>query len=353
MLSFTYIGRPSRVIFGSGTLGRLPDEMRGLGISKALVLSTTGRSKEAGYLAGILGDTTAAVFTGARMHTPVDLTEKALALLLHSQADGIIAFGGGSSIGLSKALALRTDLPQIVIPTTYSGSEMTPVVGETTNGQKTMTSSAKVLPEVVIYDVDLTLTLPPLIAGVSGVNAIAHAVEALYAKDRNPVVRLMALEAIGNLYDALPTIVRTPDDAKARSQALYGAWLGGLCLGSVGMALHHKLCHVLGGAFDLPHAETHAAVLPHVLAYNARAVPEAINALRYRLGNPDPAMALYNLVGRLGAASALSELGMPSGCEDAVVEQIITEPYWNPRGLEPIALKNMLERAYSGDAPRG
>ena len=202
--------------------------------------------------------------------------------------------------GLGKAIALRTDLPQIVLPTTYAGSEMTPILGETKDGVKTTQRTPKVLPEVVIYDVDLTLGLPPAIAATSGMNAMAHAVEALYAKDRNPVISLMAEEGIRSLARALPGIAEDPQDREARSDALYGAWLCGTCLGAVGMALHHKLCHVLGGAFDLPHAETHTIVLPHAVAYNASAAPDAMDRVARALGAETPHKACSTLAGRLG-----------------------------------------------------
>ena len=189
-----------------------------------------------------------------------------------------MALGGGSTIGLAKAIALRTDLPQIAIPTTYAGSEMTPILGETKDGRKTTQKSPKVLPEVVIYDVDLTMTLPQGLSGTSGINAIAHAVEALYAEDSNPIISVLAEQSIAALGRSLPKIAADPGDREARSDAQYGAFLAGACLGSVGMALHHKLCHTLGGMFDLPHSETHTIVLPHALAYNAPAVPKAVGA---------------------------------------------------------------------------
>src|SRR5690606_36197451 len=183
-----------------------------------------------------------------------------------------------------KAIALRTDLPQIAVPTTYAGSEMTPIIGETTGGKKTTQRTLKVLPETVIYDVELTLTLPQKLSATSGMNSIAHAVEALYAENRTPLISMMAEECIRAFGRALPKIVLRVDDREARSDALYGAWLGGACLGAVGMALHHKLCHVLGGSFELPHAETHTVVLPHALAYNAPVVPEAAERIARALG---------------------------------------------------------------------
>ena len=229
------------------------------------------------------------------MHTPVEVTEDALAFVQKSGVDCLVALGGGSTIGLAKAIALRTDLPQIAIPTTYAGSEMTPILGETKDGLKTTQKSMKVLPETVIYDVGLTMTLPAGLSGTSGINAIAHSVEALYAEDANPIISVLAEQSIAALGRALPKIAADPQHRDARSDAQYGAFLAGACLGSVGMALHHKLCHTLGGTFDLPHSETHTIVLPHALAYNAPAVPKAVDAVSRALGVKDAPRGIYEL----------------------------------------------------------
>src|SRR5207237_5575433 len=221
---------------------------------------------------------------GAVMHTPVEVTEAAMARVDELQADCIVAIGGGSTVGLGKAIALRSDLPQIAIPTTYAGSEMTDILGETRAGVKTTVRSSNVLPETVIYDVDLTLSLPAKLSAMSGMNAIAHAVEALYAEDGNPIVDLMAEEGLRALAHSLPVIMSSPRDREARMLAQYGAWLCGTCLGAVAMALHHKLCHVLGGSFKLPHAETHAVLLPYTAAYNAGAAPQAMSKVARALG---------------------------------------------------------------------
>ncbi len=263
----------------------------------------------------------------------------------------INTIGGGSTIGLAKAIALRTDLPQIAIPTTYAGSEMTPILGETRDGLKVTTNTPKVLPEVVIYDVNLTLGLPAGISGVSGINAIAHAVEALYAQNRNPVISLQAAEGIRALASSLPRIARTPQDLAARSDAQYGAWLCGTCLGAVGMALHHKLCHTLGGTFNLPHAETHAIVLPHALAYNAPAVPDAMARLRKTLDTADPAVALYELADAVGAPRGLRDIGMPEAGIAQAAELAIANPYWNPRPIERDQIYGLLSRAWAGEPP--
>ncbi|MGK9338455.1 maleylacetate reductase [Sinorhizobium meliloti] len=351
MYPFTYNSRPARVIFGSGTVARLPAEVERLGLKRVLVLSTAQQQGQAEALSASLGERSGGVFAGARMHTPTAVTDEAMALVVEAAIDGFVAVGGGSTTGLAKALALRTDLPQIILPTTFAGSEMTPILGETRDGRKVTQSNPKILPEVVIYDVDLTLTMPVQLCVTSGINAAAHAVEALYAQDRNPVVSLMASAGVEALVSALPTIVGNPDDRDARAKALYGAWLCGICLGSVGMALHHKLCHTLGGLFDLPHSETHTVILPHALRYNEAAAPEAIAALKRAMGQADPARTLFDLAASLGAPTALQDLGMPVEGIGEAVEQALENPYWNPRDLEKEALRTLLVNAYRGAPP--
>ena len=300
MQGFTYQASPVRVIFGAGTLGRLESELAHLGIARALILVTPNQATRASGIAATLGGRAAGVFAEAEMHTPVGVTERALVRVRELAVDGLVAIGGGSTTGLGKAIALRTDLPQIVVPTSYAGSEMTSILGETRDGLKTTQSDPRILPETVIYDVDLTRTMPLSLVATSGLNAIAHAVEALYARDRNPIVSLLAQEGIKSLAGALPRIEKDPNDIEARTDALYGAWLCGSCLGAVGMALHHKLCHTLGGSFNLPHAETHAIILPHAVAYNASAEPQAMSQVARVLGVEDAAGGLFELAGALG-----------------------------------------------------
>jgi alcohol dehydrogenase class IV len=353
MQSFVYEPLPTRVVFGSGTVAELKPEAERLNLHRLLVLSTPGRGEaQAREIAALLGDLAVGIHAGAVMHTPVDATEKALQVVRELGADAVVAVGGGSTTGLGKAIALRTDLPQIVLPTTYAGSEMTPILGETKDGVKTTQRTLKVLPEVVIYDVDLTMGLPASIAATSGMNAMAHAVEALYARDRNPVISLMAEEGIRSLARALPGIADDPQDREARADALYGTWLCGACLGAVGMALHHKLCHVLGGSFDLPHAETHTIVLPHAVAYNAPAVPEATDRIAQALGVEDAAQGLFELAGRLGAKQALRDIGMPADGIEQALKAAMAAPYWNPRPIEEDGLRDLLTRAWNGDPPR-
>lgn len=340
------------MIFGSGTRARVPQELDALGRGRALVLSTPGQADRASELSELLGGRTAGVFSEAVPHTPLATTERAVASAETVHADCVVAVGGGSAIGLGKAVALRTGLPQLVLPTTYAGSEMTPILGETSEGRKTTRRLPEVRPGVVVYDVDLTLSLPPAVSAVSGLNALAHAVEALYARDRDPVTSLLAAAAISALGSALPEVVRGPEDTHARAEALYGAWLSGLCLGTVGMALHHKICHVLGGAFDLPHAETHAVVLPHVVAYNAPAAGQAVEAISRALPGPDAATALRGFEDRLGAPRALRDLGMPESGIDVAAGLIVRQAYWNPRPVDAAAARRILARAWAGEPPR-
>jgi len=348
-LPFVYEAQPARVMFGAGTSARLPDEADRLGLRRLLVLSTPEQTALAARMQSLLGERAAGTFAGATMHTPVAVTERALAVVRDLKIDGVVSVGGGSTTGLGKAIALRTDLPQLVLPTTYAGSEMTPLLGETQNGVKTTQRSPKVLPEVVIYDVDLTLSLPVKMSATSAFNAIAHAVEALYAPDGNPIVALMAEEGIRAIVDALPRAMRVADDPGARSDLLYGAWLCACCLGATTMGLHHKLCHTLGGLFDLPHAETHAIVLPYALAYNAAEIPEAMMRLRRAMNTDDPVRALRELEHQCGIPQALAEIGMPGDGVLRAVNQVMANPYRNPRVIERASLAQLLERAWSGD----
>lgn len=352
MQAFIYTALPARVVFGQGTLARVGDELRRLGVGRALVLSTPQQIGEAQALADRLGPFAAGVFAEAAMHTPTDVTERGLARARELGADCLVALGGGSTTGLGKAIALRTDLPQVVIPTTYAGSEATPILGETEGGRKTTLRSPKVLPEVIVYDVDLTLTLPVKLSVTSGINAIAHAVEALYAEEGSPVISMLAEAGIAALARALPRIAADPRDREGRSDALYGAWACGTCLGSVGMALHHNLCHVLGGTFELPHAETHTVVLPHAAAYNTPAASEAIARAAKALGVSDAAQGLFDLARGLGAPTSLREIGMPEGGLDRAADLAAASPYWNPRAVERGAIRALLQAAYDGSPPR-
>ena len=341
---------PARILFGPGTLSAVGDEIEGQGCSRALVLSTPFQKAETEALAIRLGTRAAGVFADAAMHTPVAVTDQALQAYISSGADCVVAFGGGSTIGLGKAIAYRTDCPQIVVATTYAGSEVTPILGQTEDGLKTTLKDPKVLPEVVIYDAELTHGLPVAMSVTSGLNAIAHAVEALYAKDANPVTSLQAVEGIRALRDALPEIIRDPGNGPARNEALYGSWLCGTVLGTVGMSLHHKLCHTLGGSFDTPHAETHAILIPHTAAYNEAAAQAALAPAAALFGG-DLGAGLWDFAGSIGAPLALKDLGLTEADLDHAAEIATQTPYWNPRPVEQEAIRALLQDAWAGIRP--
>ena len=347
---FVYTANPARIVFGRGAVAQVADEVRGQGCGRALVLSTPFQRANAERLVGDLGPIGAGLYAKAAMHTPVDITQEAMAAYEDAGADCVVSLGGGSTIGLGKAIAYRNNAPQVVIATTYAGSEVTPILGQTENGIKTTVRDASILPEVVIYDPDLTLGLPVAMSVTSGLNAMAHAVEAVYARDGNPVSSMMAVEGVRALKKALPHIVASPGDADARSEALYGSWLCGTVLGAVGMALHHKLCHTLGGSFDLPHAETHAVMLPHSAAYNQIAAAEELRPLDTLFGG-SLARGLYDFAKALGAPLALKELGLAESQLDRAADLAVENPYWNPRPVERDALRALLQRAWEGRRP--
>lgn len=352
MNAFTYQSQPSRVVFGAGTLQQLAAEAERLGLQRVLVLSTPGHAQRAKQAAALLGVRAAGCFSEARMHVPVDLAGRAVHEARRLQADGTLAIGGGSTIGLAKAVALQTGLPIIAVPTTYAGSEVSPIWGLTDGGVKRTGRDATVLPRTVIYDPDLTLTLPLGLTVTSALNAIAHAAEGLYAHDGNPVAALMAEEGIRASAAALPALALDPADATARAQALYGAWLCGTLLAAVSMGLHHKLCHTLGGTFNLPHAEVHTVVLPHALAYNAPMAPQAVARIARALGAGDAPLALQQLAARHGAPTSLRALGLAEDALDRAADLAVANPYPNPRSLDRPALRGLLQRAWAGAEPR-
>jgi alcohol dehydrogenase class IV len=348
---FVYNALPSRVVFGPARVAELPAEIERLGAHRALVLCTPGQRDVAERIAAPLGNRLAGVFAQAVMHVPIATAHAGRAEAARLGADCCVAIGGGSTIGLGKAIALVADLPIVAVPTTYAGSEMTPIYGITEGGRKQTGRSPRVLPKTVIYDPELTSSLPVALSAASGLNAIAHAVEALYAHDGNPIVSIMAEECIRVLASALPRIVVDSLDREARSEALYGAWLGGSVLGSVAMSLHHKLCHTLGGTYDLPHAETHAILIAHAAAYNAPAAGAAMARVARALGASNAPQALFDLRERLGLPATLAALGMRRERLDEAAEIATRDPYPNPRPIEVSAVRALLQDAFDGRRP--
>jgi maleylacetate reductase len=349
--AFVYAGAPSRVVFGAGAVARLAEEIDRLGAQRALLLVTPGRSASVRSYAATLGGRLAGIYDNAIMHVPVEIAVDARRVAEELRADCCIAWGGGSTIGLGKAIALTSGLPVIAVPTTYSGSEMTAVVGMTEGGAKKTQRDPRMLPKTVVYDPELTLGLPVATSAASGMNAIAHCVEALYAHDANPVSLLFAEEGIRALASALPRVVAAPADLEARGEALYGAWLAGASFATTSLGLHHKLCHVLGGAFNLPHAETHSIVLPHAVRYNRDAAPDAMCRIARVLGAQDAADALYDLETKLGLRMKLAEIGMPADGLARAAKMATESPYPNPRPPEYQGVLGVLQDAYHGRRP--
>ncbi|WP_326568931.1 maleylacetate reductase [Amycolatopsis rhabdoformis] len=342
-----------RVVFGAGRVAELPAEAERLGLERLVVLATPGRAEEVKLVSALLGHRVAGRFEDARPHVPASVVQAACEAAGRLGADGCVAIGGGSVIGLGKAAARQTGLPVIAIPTTYSGSEMTPIWGITEDGVKRTGRDLRVLPRSVVYDPELTVRLPPRVSGLSGLNALAHAMEALYAPDATPVTALMAEEGVRALAAALPVLVDEPSDLPARTLALHGSWLCGLCLGQTTMSLHHKLCHVLGGTFDLPHAEAHSILMPYVAAFNLPAAPAADAAMSRALGVSEAAPELARLGALAGAAPSLGELGLSEGDLDEVVRQVFSQPYANPRRLRPEEVRGLLLAALKGTLASG
>ena len=347
---------PGRVVFGAGAARTaLAGEVARLGVSRLLLIPSGSKQSAARELVAPLADRIAGTFTGVRPHVPVEVADAARKQAAAVGADAVLSLGGGSATGTAKAVALTTGLPVIAVPTTYAGSEVTPVWGLTDGDRKTTGVDAGVLPRLVIYDPELTASLPGPVSAASGLNAMAHCVEAFWAPGRNPVSSLTAGEAIRVLAAALPAVLRDGADTDARGDLLYGAYLAGTTFAVTGSGLHHKICHILGGRYDLPHAQTHAIMLPYVLAFNAPGAPDAAGQIGQALahaglGGGDPAAALQRLAGQLGLPRGLREIGFR---EEQIAEAArLIEPAVpadNPVPASAAALQALLRQAWAGD----
>lgn len=351
MHNFLFDQPSYRVVFGAGTLGQLRQEVDRLGGTRVLIVCTAAERPLAERISTQLGGIAAGIFADALMHHPVETVAAARDRARQLHADCCVTVGGGTTTGTGKLITLETGIPLIAVPTTYAGSEMTPIYGITEGTVKRTGRDRTVLPRSVIYDPLLTVSLPPEVSGPSGINAIAHSVEALYALDRNPITSLMAVESIRSLARALPIVVRQPENLDARSDALYGAWLAGIVLGSTAMGLHHKLCHTLGGTFNLPHAAVHTVILPHAIAYNRDDAPEAMRLAAEALGDTDAARGAYDLAVVLGAPTSLQSIGMPADGLDRAADLAVQNQYPNPRPLDRGAIRELLENAFVGRRP--
>ncbi|MEU4689200.1 maleylacetate reductase [Actinoplanes sp. NPDC023714] len=333
-LSFTHETLPQRVVFGS--VASLADEVARLGSRPFLIASERTR----------VALPHAVRHTEVVMHVPVEVAARARAAAAENDVDVLVSVGGGSAVGLAKAVALTSGLPIVAVPTTYAGSEVTPIWGMTENGRKTTGADPRVLPRTVLYDATLTASLPVDLAVASGLNALAHAVEAMWAPRTDPVNRAFALEGIHYLRAGLPIL----DSFKGRQETLLGAHFAAVAFASAGSGLHHKICHALGGMANLPHAQTHAVVLPHVLALNAPAVSDR---LAQAFGAASAVEGLHDVYEEIGAPRSLRELGLSEEDIPPVVDAVLEAvPPGNPVPVTAANLTALLRRAWAGEDPQ-
>ena len=336
----------ARMAFGPGAFGQLSALLDSLSMSRVLIVTTPGRAEAS--LRPFRDEDPARyldILAIAVEHVPADVIHAALAQVDQHQANGIVAFGGGSAIGLAKAIALERPLPIAAIPTTYAGSEMTSIWGITEDARKRTGRDVRVAPRLVVYDPNLTVTLPPAVSAASGINAIAHAVEGVYARGVAAEIKTAALGSVGLLASSLPEIVRNPRDLPARTSAMAGAQAAGVVLELASMGLHHKICHVLGGTFGLPHALTHAVVLPHVVEFNTPPAYEVMDEVAAILGAKDAAAGLRDLNLSLGMPRNLTELGFKKADIPLAAELVTASSYPNPRQVSDQDVRKILTRA--------
>jgi maleylacetate reductase len=349
-LHFEHDALANRVVFGAGRSRRdLVTEVDALSGSRVLLLATGREGSLARELTDELGDRVVGTFTGVRPHVPIEVADDARRVVSDLEVDLLLSIGGGSTTGTAKAVALTTGLPIVAIPTTYAGSAVTPVWGLTEANRKTTGRDTRVLPRTVIYDPELTFDLPVELSVASGCNALAHAVEALWAPGANPAAAALAERGIRALAGGLPGIVADPLDPIARGHALLGAWLAGASFAIAGSGLHHKICHVLGGAYDLPHAQTHTIVLPHVLAFNAAVARDAARSVASALGAATAVAGLVGLMEELGAPTALRDIGLRGDQLDEATDLVLAEvPTDNPRPMNRAEVAELLQAAWRG-----
>jgi maleylacetate reductase len=350
---FTWSSLPSRVVFGRGALGQLRDEVARLERRRVLLVGGGASTKAALDNAhDALGDMVAAVVGGSTQHTSIDVTDAAAATARDVDADIVVTVGGGSPTGLGKVLAFTCELPLLAVPTTYSGSEMTAVWGRTIDGRKRTAYDSRVLPRTVTYDPELCRGMPARLAAASGLNALAHCLEALWVPGANPITTTLAVDGGRRLVDGLPRVVEDPDDVDAHGDNLIGACLAGVAMAQAGIGIHHRTAHVLTGGWKLPHAETHAVLLPQTTAMIAPRAPEAMVHAARMLGADEPAGAVFALLQRLQLPTALSALGMPQDGLDEAAHRVWEATHDDPLVPDEATLRRMLDNAYHGQHPR-
>lgn len=350
-LTFEHTTLGQRVLFGTGKAAEhLAAEVQRLRAQKVMVIASARERPHAQRITS--GIHVVVMHDNFAPHVPVDNAEKARNTATRNDVDLLVSVGGGSATGLAKAIALTTGLPILAVPTTYAGSEATNVWGLTDASGKTTGIDDRVLPVTVIYDAELTLSLPKDLSMASGLNALAHCIDSMWAPRTDPINQALASEAIRALIKGLPAVSSNPDDIAGREQVLYGAYLSAVAFASAGSGLHHKICHVLGGKWNLPHAQTHAVVLPYVLAFNAPAAKGAASRIATALGADDALEGLSAFTKRLDAPRSLKDLGMVrENIAEAVQLILPVSPASNPRPVTKQSLAALLKAAQAGTPP--
>jgi len=356
MREFVHDAARARVVFGVGARAQAAAEVERLGRDRVLLVHGRHETSYADEIGADLGDRLVGRFADIAMHVSPATADAARAAAEEVNADLLLVVGGGSAVGAAKAVALATALPILAVPTTYAGSEMTPIWGLTDAGRKTTGRDPRVQPQTVVYDPEVTVSLPADVSAASGMNALAHLVEALYAPDVSPLLEVAAQEGIRALASGLPRVVAAPDDLTARSDALAGSWLAGWALGIATMGVHHKVCHVLGGTWRLPHAATHAAVLPFATAFNAAAAPAAMERIRQALHDAGrvadtAAGGLWDLAAAIGAPTSLADVGFAASAVDEAARLVVEGRPVNPHEVHEPGIRRLLVAALAGERP--
>lgn len=348
---FVHELRIGRTVFANGALAQVPSEVERLGATRALLITTRSAAQAAEGVADALGATIVDRIDEVAQHVPAHLARAAIERTDAADVDLVICLGGGSAVGLAKAIAKERGVAILAVPTTYSGSEMTPIWGITEDGRKLTGRDWNVQPATVIYDPELTVSMPADLTAVSALNAMAHCVEAAYSPGVSPITAALAAEATGTIARGLGPCLADPADLDARSDLLYGAWLAGACLANTSMGIHHKLAHVLGGTFGTPHGETHAALLSHTVAFNEEAAGAAFDGIREALGTDHVAGAIWDLVSSSGAPISIAQVGFPDGSVETVVEAVLASPPANPEPITEAGIRALVQAAMAGRRP--
>jgi maleylacetate reductase len=349
-LDFTYAAPAARVVLGAGRAREIAAELDLLGIKRVLVVCTPSGARRYDDIISALGARCAVVFAKAEAHCPQPIAEAALEAFVTHRADGIVTIGGGSTVGLGKFIAAKRGAPLLAIPTTLSGSEMTSLYGVKIGNEKRTWNDMAARPRAVIYDPALTETLPARETAATGMNCLAHCVEALYPAQPNPVARLLALEGIRSLAASLPGVIER-NNVASRARALYAGFIGGMLVSMVGIGLHHKICHIIGGHFDVPHGDSNSVILPHVIAFNAPAMPDIAADIAGALGSRAAAVGIADLAARIGAPRSLHALGIPATGLAAVAREVVAKGIHNPRPMTVEGIEALLDGAWEGKLP--